>query len=318
MSDNQSIPCYPDFTPIDRSMFSDMYPAFNLLKDGISEFTFANLYLFRHVYGYRVARLPEGGLVISGSRDGKSFFYLPCCIPPVRHFDHLMASHDYMKHFSESQSVQHRIELESRGYLVTEDRDHFDYLYNRKDLAELTGKEYHKKRNLVNGFISNYECTQKPLKRENVPDALAVLEEWRSAKGYDGDYQAAREGLELFEELGMRGAVYYIEDKPVGWCLGESLAKGTMFAIHFEKACDRFKGIYQFINQAFAQSLPAHYRLINREQDLGNEGLRQAKMTYRPSGFVRKYRIIHPEGAAFTPREVQEPAECGPGTLHED
>jgi hypothetical protein len=63
-----------------------------------------------------------------------------------------------------------------------------------------------------------------------------------------------------------------------------------MFAVHFEKAIDDYKGIYQFINQAFAQTLPSHYQTINREQDLGDEGLRQAKMTYRPIGFVRKFK----------------------------
>lgn len=318
MSEKTSIPQYPDFAPIDLAMIGSMYPALNLLKDGVSEFTFANLYLFRHSYDYKVAEFPGGGLVISGSKEGKKFFYLPCCVASSKIFDELMLSHDYMKNLSESQAVQHRIELEARGYIVQEDRDNFDYLYLRKDLAELTGREYHKKRNLVNGFISSYECEQKPLKKENVGDALAVLDEWRRAKGVEGDYRAAREGLELFEELGMRGAVYYIEGQPVGWCLGEPLAKGTMFAVHFEKACDRFKGIYQFINQAFAQSLPAYFKLVNREQDLGNEGLRQAKMTYRPSGFVRKYRIIHPDRLEFKPHDIPEPAECGPGTIHAD
>jgi hypothetical protein len=62
-----------------------------------------------------------------------------------------------------------------------------------------------------------------------------------------------------------------------------------MFAVHFEKALEEFKGIYQFVNQAFAASLPESYIHINREQDLGDEGLRQAKMTYRPAGFVRKF-----------------------------
>jgi len=108
-----------------------------------------------------------------------------------------------------------------------------------------------------------------------------------SGKGADGDYAAAREAIECFNILGLRGAVYYIRHNPVGWCLGEPLAKGKMFAIHFEKAIDSYKGIYQFINQAFAQSLPKHYLLINREQDLGDLGLRQAKMTYRPVGFVK-------------------------------
>lgn len=297
-------------------MRADLHPSLNLIKDGISELTFSNLYLFRHVYGYAVSRFPDGGLVVEGSKEGKRFFYIPCCFPAPGILDDLMETHDYFKNMSESQASEHRIELENRGYVVTEDRDNFDYLYNRSDLAELSGREYHKKRNLVNGFINSYEYEQKPLRKENVADAIAVLDEWRESKGIEGDYRASREGLELFRELGMRGAVYYVEGAPAGWCMGEPLAKGKMFAVHFEKACDRFKGIYQFINQAFAQSLPNYYQLINREQDLGNEGLRQAKMTYRPSGFVMKYRVVKGDEATHA-AGFAEPAACGPGTGHE-
>ncbi len=285
------IPLYPEFAPIALDMRDELYPALNLSRDGISEFTFSNLYLFRGTYGYRIARLPGGGFVIEGSKQGKSFFYVPCCLPDDAIFDELMTGHDYLKNLSESQADAHRLSLEARGYRVDEDRDNFDYLYLRADLAELSGKAYHKKRNLVNAFLNSYRYEQKPLSRENVADAIAVLDEWRSSKGVDGDYAAAREALELYDRLGMRGCVYYVESAPAGWCLGEPLARGKMFAIHFEKACDRYKGIYQFINQAFAQSLPAYFRHVNREQDLGDEGLRQAKMTYRPCGFVKKYRV---------------------------
>ena len=98
----------------------------------------------------------------------------------------------------------------------------------------------------------------------------------------------------------MRGAVYYVDGKPAGYALGEPIAKARMFAVHFEKATGDYKGIYQFINQAFAQALPPYFRQVNREQDLGDEGLRQAKMTYRPSGFVRKYRVM-PTKPSFLP-----------------
>lgn len=311
-----AIPQFPEFAPLDLAMKEHLHPSLNLLPDGISEFSFAGLYLFRNTYHYAASLLPDGSLVISGQKKGKSFCYLPCCLPSEQLFDEIMQRFDYLRHLSESQASRYRIMLEARGYRVLEDRDNFDYLYSREALATLSGKAYHKKRNLVNGFVSTYSCEQRPLARKRIPDALAVLDEWRAAKGVEGDYAAAREALELFDVLGLRGAVYYIEDRPVGWCLGEPLAKGRMFAIHFEKACDRFKGIYQFINQAFAQSLPKHYRLINREQDLGDEGLRQAKMTYRPTGFVKKYMVIPPH-AANMEHHLDEPAECGPGTMHQ-
>jgi hypothetical protein len=87
-------------------MKQDMYPALNLLKEGVSEFSFSNLYLFRHVYGYQVSRISGGGLIITGAKEGKRFFYLPCCFPDMTVFDRLMESHDYMKNLSESQAAQ--------------------------------------------------------------------------------------------------------------------------------------------------------------------------------------------------------------------
>jgi hypothetical protein len=79
---------------------------------------------------------------------------------------------------------------------------------------------------------------------------------------------------------------------PAGYTLGEEIAGGTTYVIHFEKALSQFRGLYQFINMSFASILPDKYTFINREQDLGDEGLRQAKMSYRPAGFVKKYRIL--------------------------
>ena len=83
--------------------------------------------------------------------------------------------------------------------------------------------------------------------------------------------------------------MFFTDGKPAGYCLGESLAKGKMFAMHFEKAIDRYKGIYQFMIHSFAKNLPRFFTYINREQDLGDNGLRQSKMTYRPCSFVKKY-----------------------------
>jgi uncharacterized protein len=293
----KTIPVYPEFAPVSLQMRDALYPALNLITDGISEFTFSNLYLFRKTYGYKVSRIPGRTFIIEGSKAGKSFFYTPCALPERRVLDELMGGHDYLKNLSESQADARRCELELWGYSVVEDRDNFDYLYRRTDLAELSGKTYHKKRNLVNAFINSYDYEQKPLRKDNVGDAIAVLEKWREAKGFEGDYEASREALELFDTLGMRGCMYYVDEEPAGWCLGEPLARGRMFAVHFEKGIEEYKGIYQFINQAFAQALPPYFKSINREQDLGDEGLRQAKMTYRPSGFVNKYRVTKAEAA---------------------
>jgi hypothetical protein len=272
--------------------------------DGISEFTFAGLYLFRSRYQYRVSRAPGGGgknlPLISGFqpedshggsriRGGERFFLSPCGVPDREIVEDLLRSHRYWKNIGESALAGARETLEAAGALITEDRDNFDYLYQRTDLAELPGKKYHKKRNLVNQFLSSYDHQEWPLTADLVPLALEVLDRWKEEKGEEGDYRSAREALEQFRELGMEGALYFIGGKPAGWCLGEGLAGGTMFAVHFEKAAGGYKGMYQYMNQAFAAMLPPRYARINREQDLGDLGLRQAKETYRPCGFVKKY-----------------------------
>ena len=283
------IPCYPEFVPLSLEQKDILHPRLSLTADGVSEFTFSGLYLFRNKYQYRISRCgPDGGFIISGVQTEK-FFMTPCEAPPQDILESLFATHDYWKNISDTVLESSRQNLEAWGIAVNEDRNNFDYLYQREELAELKGKKFHKKKNLVNQFVHTYSHEQKPLTKELVPHALEVLEQWRQDKHEDGDYSAAREALENFDSLALRGCLYYADAQPAAYCLGESIAKGKMFAIHFEKAIDHYKGIYQFMNQAFAASLPNFFTYINREQDLGDEGLRQAKMTYRPSGFVKKY-----------------------------
>jgi hypothetical protein len=293
------IPCYPEFAPLDFQMKDALFQELFATPDGISEFSFANLYLFRGRYQYQVSR--DGGLLLLSGlqpvdghggakiRGGERFFLSPCGVPDRETLRDLFKTHRYWKNIPESALGKARGSLEAEGIALVEDRDNFDYLYLRSDLAELLGKKYHKKRNLVNQFLSAYDHQEWPLTVDLVPQAVELLDRWKEEKVEDGDYRAAREALENFRDLGMEGALYFIDGKPAGWCLGEGLAGGTIFAIHFEKAAGGCKGMYQYMNQAFAAMLPPRYIHINREQDLGDEGLRHAKMSYRPCGFVRKF-----------------------------
>ncbi|MDR2803543.1 MAG: phosphatidylglycerol lysyltransferase domain-containing protein [Treponema sp.] len=288
-----NIPFFPDFTPVSLELKDTMHPALLRLKDGVSEFTFANLYLFRRRYNYKISQERNGNLIISGERDGKKFFTTPCAMPEKAVLEVLLADCDYWKCISDSVLQDRTAFLEELGLKVTEDRDNFDYLYNTSDLALLSGKKFHKKRNLVNAFLLSYpEHYEKPLTSEYLPQTLDILDRWRQDKGSEGDYVAARESLELSAEMGLEGMICFVNNRPAGYCLGEYVAGGSIFAIHFEKCIDEFKGIYQAINQFFAASLPAECAYINREQDLGDDGLRQAKMTYRPCGFVKKYVAV--------------------------
>ena len=292
-----AVPSYPEFAFLSLEHKSDMHPQLSLTPDGVSEFTFAGLYLFRKRYQYRVSWLDGKTFIISGTQPPKNpgdkekkFFMTPCAAPGRGVLGELFKTHDYWKNISDMVLIPTRQRLEEWGLSFEEDRDNFDYLYLRADLAELKGKKYHKKRNLISQFLKLYANHEEtPMTHDLVPQAIKVLDKWRSGRSDEGDYTACREALDLFGELNMKGRLFYIDGKPAGWCLGEPIARGRFFTIHFEKGLDEFKGIYQYINQSFAASLPEYFTHINREQDLGDEGLRQAKMTYRPSGFVRKF-----------------------------
>ncbi|MCL2762060.1 MAG: DUF2156 domain-containing protein [Treponema sp.] len=294
MNETMSVPCYPDFVPLSLELMNTLHPRLSLTADGVSEFTFSCLYLFRNRYNYQISRNgPNGGFIISGKQQEK-FFMTPCESPDRDILESLFNTHDYWKNISETILESSQAQLAEWGITITEDRNNFDYLYSRDELAKLSGKKFHKKKNLVNQFQHAYTHEQRPLTKELVPQAMEILDQWRQDKafsqtGNDGDYWAAKEALDLLDILPLRGYIYFADGKPAAYCLGESVAKGKMFTIHFEKAIDHYKGIYQFMNQAFAIALPRFFTYINREQDLGDEGLRQAKMTYRPSGFVQKY-----------------------------
>ncbi len=279
------IPEYPATAAVTMDVRPLLHPLLQALPEGVSEFTFANIYLFRSAHNYLLSRLPNGLIVILGNDQGRKFFMSPFGLPEKAALEMLMAEHGRMKCVARSQKEP----LEAMGFVVKEDRDNFDYLYLRRELAELSGRKFQKKRNLIKGFLHNFDCEGRPLVPEKLRDAFDILETWRSEHDSLGDYAAAREALEKNEELQLCGGIYYVDGEPAAFTLGEELALGTSFVIHFEKALNRYKGIYQFINQAFASIIGDRYTTINREQDLGEEGLRHSKLSYRPSGFIEKF-----------------------------
>jgi hypothetical protein len=279
------IPPYPDAAPLALDQRPLLHPLFQKVESGISEFTFAGLYLFRHAYGYRVSDLGEGRRVFLGEGKIGPFFLLPFGLPDPAVLRDLFSVHGYMKCVSEDQVDA----LRGLGYSVEEDRDNFDYLYSREDLARLPGRKFHKKKNLVSAFVKNYTYEGKPLSSDLVPAAIDILERWHAAHEANADYGPAREALDRMEALEQCGGIYFVDGKPAAYSLGEENALGASFILHFEKAVPGYKGLYQFANQCFAAILPDKYKVINREQDLGDDGLRQAKESYRPIGFVKKY-----------------------------
>ncbi len=285
------IPLWPSASEITLEMGPLLMEFFSGVRSGISEFTFANIFLFRHVHNYCMASLGGGVMMITGRDGSDSFFMLPSHIPEKERLEPLFHEFSFMKNASSAQAAT----LGSMGYHVEEDKDNFDYLYLRDGLSRLEGRKFHRKRNRVRHFLSMYQCLSRVLTPDRVDDALEVLEKWRESSAEEGDYGPAREGLLKMDELGLQGLIYYIDGNPVAYAMGEPMPTGH-FAVHFEKGLPAYQGLLQFVNQNFAASLPEGVKYINREQDLGIEGLRHAKLSYRPDGFVKKYRVYRRPG----------------------
>ncbi len=285
------IPEYPTLAPLNIAHRAALQPSFKKIMCGISEFTFANLFLFRHTHNYSLTKLEDGLVIITGSDDGEEFFMLPFGSPDDDNtLDELFTRFGTLKAACEELSK----ELAEKGFEITEDRDNFDYLYLTEDLATLAGRRFHKKRNLVKLFNENYTAKVEEFTADKTEDAIEVLDGWlkeRNPESGEGDYVAALEALKNMEPLKLYGAVYYIDDRPVAYTTGEIMPQMSSFVTHFEKGLTKYKGLLQFVNKDFAGRLPKGCKFINREQDLGDPGLKQAKESYRPFGFVRKYRV---------------------------
>ena len=272
---------------LDLDMRPELVPLFKKVLSGVSEYTFANLYLFKETHNYMLTRLDDSMVVVTGTDEGERFFMLPFGIPSEETLKELFERFGSIK----AATCEQARTLERLGYSASEDRDNFDYIYLREDLATLKGRRFHKKRNLIKGFAQAHECEARALTPELKDDALKVLDRWVGEHGGPGDSVAARGAINNMEALELTGRVYYIDDKPAAFTMGETLPDHKTFVTHFEKGSNLFKGLVQYVNMDFANHLPEAVAYINREQDLGEEGLRQAKQSYRPLCFGKKYRV---------------------------
>lgn len=285
---------YPEFSPLSIEAVQAIEPHLQLLKDGMSELTFGSLYFFRNTYKYKISRLNEHTVLFLGEERKTPFFFSIGDPLPITTVKELYSDCAYWKLISESYISQQASFFQNFKEPPTEDRDNFDYLYTRLSLSTLSGKQLHKKKNHVNGFLSNYpDFTLKKLDTDTKKDASKILDIWATEQTniQETDYEAAQQALALPQIADFLSLILYVQGVPVAWCLAELAAQGTTAVVHFEKARTDFRGSYQYINYAFAQSLPEQVVYINREQDLGDEGLRHAKMSYKPDGFVKKYRL---------------------------
>lgn len=178
--------------------------------------------------------------------------------------------------------------------LVIPQRGDFDYVYNRQELAELSGRKFHQKKNFVNRVLQEYH-PEVELLDGNLDAAEKLLEEWYQANpspdlSVQLEHLAAGRMLPRLREIGGLGIVVRVEGKLVGLAAASPITKDC-WVITLEKADRSLKGMYQFLNWATANRLPPEVVLINRETDLDIEGLRSAKLSYHPAFLEEKFRF---------------------------
>lgn len=271
------------------------------------ERTFVNVYLWSRHYKVKFAVI-EDALVFRDEGDGFAFSY------PAGKDEAVKKALEALMEYCRERKCPFRL------YNVTEehfaqlcgwfpdrfqiryDRDAADYVYETEKLATLAGKKLHGKRNHINKFKALYpDWSYESLNDDNVEECFQMALKWRNQNGCDDDAEKNAEmcvtlnSLRLYKELGLRGGVLKIGEKIVAFSVGEPLCSDT-FVVHIEKAFPDIEGAYPMINQQFVLHECMDYTYVNREEDTGAEGLRKAKLSYRPVFMVEKGIVTEKTG----------------------
>jgi hypothetical protein len=287
------IPVYPSVRAIELHDKTVMDSIFHHIQPRVSELTFANLFLFRHAHQYRLTQVGDTLVVLGTGYAGGDYFLPPLSEVKTPALDFLFS--EGLVLYGADETLVNSFLAGREGLECSEDRDAFDYLYNRDELATLSGNRYHKKKNRVNYFSSRHDFTIDRYSDRYCDGALNLLEEWRRVRAdfdscsFQSEVAAAAEGLKKAALLGLEGIVVVIEGRVRAYALGEKLNSLTSVC-HFEKADPFIDGLYQVVDQEFNRQCFTDCIFVNREQDLGESSLRKSKLSYHPVELVKKYR----------------------------
>lgn len=266
------------------------------------DLTFSNLYSWRFLYLTEIAE-HKGFLVIKFYLDNEAAYMLP-----VGNGNLKEVIEDLMEDASRSgskfrmfgicsENVKEIEELFPEKFIFTSERDYADYIYLRSSLASLQGKKYQPKRNHVNKFRKQYpDYVFKPLTKDLVSECLKLESLWCKANNCkeNEELQDERKSMNIalknISELDITGGVLFADNNIIGFTYGAAVNKDT-FDTCVEKADTSYEGSYAIINHEFANMIPEQYTYINREEDLGIEGLRKAKLSYNPETVLEKFKL---------------------------
>ncbi|MCK9163011.1 MAG: phosphatidylglycerol lysyltransferase domain-containing protein [Bacteroidales bacterium] len=181
-------------------------------------------------------------------------------------------------------------------FSIIEKREYFDYVYLRESLSTLSGKKLQAKRNHVNKFTKTYNYEYLDINAYNINLCIDFAERWllenakdhpENIEGYNDELKVIKYFADNFDALALIAGAVFVEGTMVAFTLGSKVNNET-FCTHIEKANTSFDGAYAIINKEFSSRLPENYIYVNREEDLGLEGLRKAKLSYQPVELIHK------------------------------
>lgn len=282
----------------DKAIFDDF---FSQDAPETSELTFTNLFVWRRRYMPVWQVRDDVLLIVLRDNDGHPFG-----LPPVGTGNKSAALNyltSYLREFYPGATISRvgrrfvEEHVSPQRFKILEDRDNSDYVYLTENLIRLSGNKFHKKKNHLNKFIKNYEFEYRSMDDELAKRCLQLQESWCELKdcaeddGLFDEDKAVYEALTHFNELGFAGGVILIDSKVEAFGFGEKLNPETA-VIHVEKANPSIPGLYVAINQRFCRDAWSGTKYINREQDLGIEGLRKAKQSYYPDHMIEKFTLV--------------------------
>lgn len=273
-------------------------------SSGGCEYTFGNIFVWSPAYDTRIAVC--NGFLVTKSNYGEPTYCFPAGNGDLKKcMNELISDSKQCGHkaafFGLTQkNVDELNEIFPGKFDFFEDRDFFDYVYLTKSLAKLTGKKYHAKRNHISAFEREHNWSYEEINKNNIDECASMNDEWDKQRNPDKSEELNEEHLALkrmFEnyfDLDFTGGLIRADGKVVAFTVGERLNENT-FCTHFEKAYADIRGAYPIINREFAKNSLQKYKFVNREDDVGEEGLRKAKLSYHPEYLLVKYTAVMKE-----------------------
>ena len=272
-----------------------------------SEFSFTNLFMWRKSYDMKYAIIDDMLCIMPKHGDGPRSATFPIGFigEDGTERDITNVIEELLEFFKErgeeplirlydDRTVKKLLDTFPDKFIITEDRSSFDYVYSIEELTALSGKKFHSKKNHVNKFKKLYPdfeyCRMTP---DDAAECIALFDSWCENKGFesvafDEEREAVHELLENWERLNVTGGCIRVGGKMVAFSLGEPLCCETV-VVHLEHADTSFEGAFAIMNQQFLEHEWQDFGYVNREEDMGIPGMRQAKESYKPVFMVKKY-----------------------------